>query len=75
MIEWKARPISELIQMLQEQVKLQHKDVERAMYGHGNFTLSPEYGHQQLTEQVWIKKSKLQREHYLTPPNQGLQTD
>ena len=63
-IDWKPRSVASLVERLEATVKAQTKELERALYGRGNFTLSPGYERFRLSEHEWIIKTNDQRDKY-----------
>ena len=61
-VDWKTKFLTELINLLHDEVKSQYKGLERALIGRGNFVLVPEYDHHRMDSQVYCSKTEDQRQ-------------
>ena len=64
-IDWKPKPIPELIKILHEIVKVQFADMKRALYGTGNYELHGKYRKHLQSHQAWYSKTPEQQEGLL----------
>ena len=64
-VDWKTRPITDLIKSREDLVRAQYKEVESSFIGRGSYVLCAEYREFSMTEERWTKKSKEQRERYM----------
>ena len=61
-VNWKPQPRPQLVEKLQTEVEVQHKDIKHAIFGRGNFVLAPGFGHFKSSEQEWHALTKVQQE-------------
>ena len=66
MIDWRAKPVTELIDKLYDLVTAQHKDVSRSIIGLRNFKLTPDYTQFRTTADEWIRQTDDQRKRHFT---------
>ena len=66
MIDWRAKPVTELIDRLYDLVTAQHKDLSRAFIGLGNFKLTSDFVRFRMPAEKWIGQTDEQRKRHLT---------
>ena len=65
-LDWKPRNLYELTNKLYETVKSQYVDIQRALYGRGNYVLFEQYKHHFVDPAVWeIKNEQEQNQLFL----------
>ena len=63
-MDWKQKPIHELVETILKLIKLQHKDVERAFISRGPYHLHPNFEKFKVDPDVYIEKTPREREKY-----------
>ena len=61
-VQWKSQSVYDLVVKLYELVQGQYRDLENALIGQGNFRLSEEYKHYEISPALWSFKTKEERE-------------
>lgn len=56
LIEWKSKPMLELVSLIHEHIQAQYKDLKRAIYKQGPYKLSDSYSHYFIQRDVWCSK-------------------
>lgn len=60
-IDWKSKPLLELVGVLQDLTNGQYKDLRAALLGTGEFRLADGYRHFQITKTEWVSKTAEQK--------------
>jgi len=64
-IDWKAQPLTDLVDTLHGVVKSQYSEVQRSLFGVGDFELCPEFKHFAMSVATWSQSSEKKRScHY-----------
>ena len=58
LVDWKSKPILELVHKLSEYTNAQFKDLRRALVGVGQYKLSQSHKRFQVSKSVWVSKSE-----------------
>lgn len=64
-VQWKAHPLVDLIEKLQQIVQAQYKNVKRSLLGLGDFQLCDEYSCHQKSIDSWKNLSQKQKQGHL----------
>lgn len=63
--EFRPRKLPILVKNISELYEMHNRDVERSVYGEGNYILSPEYSKFYVEKSLWLLKTPEQREGHL----------
>ena len=63
--QWKQQSIPDLIKLIHDHIQAQYKDLERAIVGRGNYSLSDKYAHYYCKPEIWCRKSEEDRKKLL----------
>ena len=63
-INWKPKPVTELVDEIHNLVKMQYREMDRAFLGLGNYVLAPEYSHYKITQSTWTNMTEKQRQSH-----------
>lgn len=64
-INWKSKPLLDLVNILTTLIEAQFKDIRKAIVGTGQFRLAKTYEHFGVTRTVWVSKTTEERDrHY-----------
>ncbi|KAK3101791.1 hypothetical protein FSP39_006376 [Pinctada imbricata] len=61
---WKSQPLMDLVNAINTYVEAQFKDIRRALVGVGQFRLSKNYQHFEVSKTVWVGKTDQERLRY-----------
>ena len=62
-VNWKAKPLTEFVELVEEIVVGQFKDLRGALIGTGEFRLADTHGHFKTTKTDWITMTEQQKTH------------
>ncbi len=60
-VNWEPQPLLNMITMLEKLIKVTYEDVERSLYGMGNYRLAPEFAKFYRKRTTWANMSKDQQ--------------
>ena len=63
-MDWKAKPLHQLVELLIKLIKTQFKDIERALIENGPLRLNKEYEQFKIDANDYVKKSEKERKKY-----------
>ena len=63
-INWKPKPVTELVDEIYNLIKMQYREMDRAFVGLGNYVLAPEYSHYKITQLTWTNMTEKQRQSH-----------
>jgi len=65
-IDWKAQPLTDLVNTLHDIVKAQYRELERCLFGMGDFKLCEEFRHFCLTPTAWSQATERKRKRHFS---------
>ena len=65
-IDWKAQPLTDLVNTLHEVVKAQYRELERCLFGVGEFQLCQEFRHFSMSVTTWSQSTYNKRQRHFS---------
>ena len=65
-IDWKAQPLTDLVNTLHEVVKAQYRELERCLFGVGEFQLCQEFRHFSMPVTTWSQSTYNKRQRHFS---------